>query len=48
MKHLKHASETLTKTLANNCKYIQHPDKTLAIHVKTYATSKINTLATYI
>jgi hypothetical protein len=33
MKHLKHTSETLVKTLENHCKYMQHPDKTLAIYV---------------
>jgi hypothetical protein len=33
MKHLKHASETLAKTLENHCKHMQHPDETLAIDV---------------
>jgi CII-binding regulator of phage lambda lysogenization HflD len=36
MKHLKHASETLgnhLKTLENQCKHTQHPDKTLATYV---------------
>jgi hypothetical protein len=33
MKHLKHTSETLTKTLQTIAKDTQHPDKTLATYV---------------
>jgi hypothetical protein len=33
MKHLKHASETLSKTFENYCKHTQNPDKTLTTYV---------------
>jgi hypothetical protein len=33
MKQLKHASETLAKTIENHCKYTKHPDKIFAIYV---------------
>jgi hypothetical protein len=48
MKHLKQASETLAKTpekpFENHCKYMQHPDETLAKH--TYETHFKHMLAT--
>jgi hypothetical protein len=33
MKHLKHASGTLEKTLEKICKHTQHPDKKQATYV---------------
>jgi hypothetical protein len=32
IKHLKHASKVLTKTLENHCKHTHYPDKTLATY----------------
>jgi CII-binding regulator of phage lambda lysogenization HflD len=51
MEHLKHASETLKKhlkTLENQCKHMQYPDKTLATYMWNICIIQINTLATYV
>jgi hypothetical protein len=48
MKYLKHASETLTKTLENHVKHIQHSDKTFAIYVWNRCKIQIDRLATYV
>jgi hypothetical protein len=52
MKHLKHASETLTNThgkhLKTIVKHTQHPNKTLVTYVWNICNIQINTLATYV